>query len=155
MRSIVHQRGSARLTANITPMIDLTFLLIVFFVLVAQITEIERVAMDLPRPVDPASAPPPEEIRAILNLVPQDRDPSRIDALRVGDARFAADASGRAAFSAHLATLYREAPGLRLNVRADRRVEYREIEPILAAVTEAAASAGVAPRVNLVVVREP
>lgn len=154
MRGVVHQRGPARLVANLTPMIDLTFLLIVFFVLVAQISEVERVELDLPRPADPASAPPPEEIRAIINLVPDPTIPSRVAAMRIGSAEFANDRAGRDRFAAHLARLYRDAPALRLNVRADRRAEYRDVEPVLAAVTEGASRAGVPPRVNLVVVRE-
>lgn len=155
MRRVVHQRGPARLTANLTPMIDLTFLLIVFFVLVAQITETERVTLDLPQPEDPASVLPTEEMRAVLNLVPLADDRSRVESLRVGGASFPADADGRSQLTAHLASLYRDNPTLRLNLRADRMAEYREIEPILAAVTEAAGRVGVAPRVNLVVVRDP
>ena len=43
--STVYRRGPAAIEANLTPMIDMTFLLIVFFVLVSQISELEVVEM--------------------------------------------------------------------------------------------------------------
>ena len=46
--SSVFKRGNAKIEANLTPMIDVTFLLIVFFVLVSQIVEVENVPMSLP-----------------------------------------------------------------------------------------------------------
>jgi biopolymer transport protein ExbD len=41
--SLIYRRGPAQISANLTPMIDVTFLLIVFFVLVSQIVEVENV----------------------------------------------------------------------------------------------------------------
>ena len=40
--------ASARIEANLTPMIDVSFLLIVFFVLVSRISGGERTPMELP-----------------------------------------------------------------------------------------------------------
>ena len=56
--SKIHKRGTAELHANLTPMIDVVFLLIVFFVLVSQIVEVENVEMRLPELVEPATQPP-------------------------------------------------------------------------------------------------
>jgi hypothetical protein len=39
-------------------------------------------------------------------------------------------------------------------VWADRRIEYRFMEPVLRAIADGAARAGASPRINLVVVRE-
>jgi len=43
-------RGVSAINANMTPMIDVTFLLIVFFVVVSQIVDRDVVPMDLPTP---------------------------------------------------------------------------------------------------------
>ena len=68
--SAIHRKGLARIEANLTPMIDMTFLLIVFFVLVSRIVDLESADMDLPHPRDPASEPASEENRAVLNVMP-------------------------------------------------------------------------------------
>ena len=58
------ERGQVQ--ANLTPMIDVTFLLIVFFVLVSQIVEVENVDLNLPAPREPASVLPGALIPALL-----------------------------------------------------------------------------------------
>ena len=50
-------RDRPPVAANLTPMIDVTFLLIVFFVVVSQIVEVENVEMELPRPWAGTSPP--------------------------------------------------------------------------------------------------
>jgi len=65
-------RDSEPIAANLTPMIDVVFLLIVFFVLVSQIVEVENVDLDLPRPQDPASELPGEQPRIVINVLPDE-----------------------------------------------------------------------------------
>ena len=65
--SAVYKRGLAKVEANLTPMIDMTFLLIVFFVLVSQVVDNESADLELPRLTDPASEPASEENRAVIN----------------------------------------------------------------------------------------
>lgn len=154
MGRIVHPRGPARISANLTPMIDLTFLLIVFFILVSQITDRERVAVALPRPSEPASAAPTDPRRTVVNIVPREDAPAIIGSVVTGGLEFDVDGEGRQQLAAHLASLYRSAPQMRLSVRADRRLQYRYVEPVLRAIADGAMQAGVPPRVNLVVVRE-
>ena len=55
--SSIFRRGPAQAQANITPMIDVVFLLIVFFVLVSQIVDLESVDLDLPTPEHAATHP--------------------------------------------------------------------------------------------------
>ncbi len=64
------------IAANLTPMIDVTFLLIIFFVLVSQIVEVENADLDLPRPEQAASELPSEQSRVVIN-VPSGRTASR------------------------------------------------------------------------------
>jgi biopolymer transport protein ExbD len=151
----IHKRGPADLQANLTPMIDVTFLLIVFFVLVSQIVEVENVEMTLPELEEPATELPGEEQRAVINVVPGPA--GRASEYRLGGNAFAPDPDGIERLTGHLAGLLDAAPSLRVNLRADQHTEYEWVQPVLAAVTAAAArleGRRAVPRVNLVVVRE-
>ena len=65
-------RGVSTINANMTPMIDVTFLLIVFFVVVSQIVDRDVVQMDLPAPEQAVSGISEEPDRIVVNLVPAD-----------------------------------------------------------------------------------
>ncbi len=148
-------RQLREIQANLTPMIDMTFLLIVFFVLVSQITEVENVEMDLPAPRDPASVPPDDQARVVINVLPGPQGRAR--GYRLGSAVYSADAKGLEGLTSALAGLYQGNPALGVNLRADRGVQYSWIEPVFDAVAAAARKSGrpdVRGRMNLVVVKE-
>ena len=86
------RRGSSTsaINANMTPMIDVTFLLIVFFVVVSQIVDRDAVSMDLPAPVRSASGIPEEPLHVTVNLVPLEG--GEIAGIIVGGHVIAADA---------------------------------------------------------------
>ena len=143
------------IAANLTPMIDVVFLLIVFFVLVSQIVEVENADLDLPRPQDPASVLPDEQTRVVINVLPGHG--GEVSGYRMGQHRYVADTDGLRALATTLATLYRDNPSLGVNLRADRRTDYRWVELVFQAVSTAARLSGrddVRGRVSLVVVRE-
>ena len=54
-----------------TPMIDVTFLLIVFFVVVSQIVDRDAVPMDLPAPEHAIASIPEQSEHVVVNLVSQ------------------------------------------------------------------------------------
>ncbi len=149
------KRGPARVEANLTPLIDVTFLLIVFFVLVSQIVELENVDLDLPTPIDPVSELAGDEQRAVVNIVP--KPGGDILEYRLGGKSYGADRDGLKAITARLASMYENNPGLSVNLRADASTHYRWVEPVLQAVSSAALLSEremAVARVNLVVVRE-
>jgi biopolymer transport protein ExbD len=148
----MRRRGPADIHANLTPMIDVTFLLIVFFVLVSQIVEVENVELELPELPDPASAMAGEEQRVVVNVVPALDGTAR--AYRTGGVSFPADADGAIALGAAIERRFASAPNLRVSFRADRRTEHASIQPALDAIANAARRAGAAPRLNLVILRE-
>ena len=150
--SQVHRRGAAKIEANLTPMIDMTFLLVVFFVLVSQISEIENVEMELPMPQPSASAPPPEETRSVLNVLPG--EDGQAIGYRLNLIDFPLGEEGIESMRAELTRLYRTQPDLRINLRADRRTHQKNIDPVFGAINRAAREAdrNDAARVNLVVV---
>jgi biopolymer transport protein ExbD len=144
-----------RLELHLTPLIDLGFLLIVFFVLVARITSTERVPLTPPSPRDPLSEPPGDDPRLVLNILPVAEGAAFV----LGGERFRDDLPGRAALRERLADLYRVNPDLRINLRADRAVRYDRIEPAMRTISAAAADASVGrreairPSVQVVVLR--
>ncbi len=149
------RREHRQIEANLTPMIDVTFLLIVFFVLVTQIVDLENVEMDLPTPQEAASELFGDESRAVINVVPAAG--GRAGAYRLNHVTFGADPQSIELMTQTLAGLYRSNPALRVNLRADRGTYYQWVQPALEAVSAAARRSGHSEAiagVNLVVVRE-
>jgi biopolymer transport protein ExbD len=153
--SALFKQDRGQVQANLTPMIDVTFLLIVFFVLVSQIVEVENVDLDLPTPREPVSELPGEESRVVINVLPGAA--GKASGYRMGGRMYAAGTQGIEALTESLAARYSENPGLSVNLRADRTTQYLWIEPVFQAVSAAARLSGrpdVTGRVNLVVTRE-
>jgi len=148
------RHGPVAIEANLTPMIDMTFLLIVFFVLVSRIVESESAEMDLPILPDPRSAAPEEEQRVVINVVPGSG--GTVEEYRVGAATFPSGSLGMESLQRHLAGLLRVRPDAILNVRADRDTRYEHVEPVMDAIARASGQAGgdARPQVNLMIIRE-
>lgn len=138
--------------ANLTPLIDLSFLLIVFFVLVSQITSIENLPLALPRPDQSAARAPGDDPRVVVNVVP---GPGGAAAgYTLGRNEFPATAEGLGRLAGTIATAMRAQPATEINVRADRATEYRWVAPVMDAVGNALIESGVGrdrARVKLVV----
>lgn len=132
---------------NLTPMIDMTFLLIVFFILTSQISNVETAEeITLPEPRDSVAVEPAEEHRLIINLIPNAANRSRIAAMRLGFHTHAYDAAGRLALRDELLAAVKADSTLKIDIRADRDAAYSEVYPILRL-----ASASGARHVDLVV----
>lgn len=150
------RKEPADLSANLTSLIDVTFLLIVFFVLVSKINEVERWELELPTVRDPLSQSAEGEHRVVINVIPTTG--GRVASYRVGLAEFAGDDAGLSQMTDHLAGLYQTNPAIDVNIRADRATHYEFVEPVLQAVSTAAHKAGMGaaganPHINLVVTR--
>lgn len=141
------QPGAAKVRMNLTPMIDMTFLLIVFFILTSQISNVEVAEeIDLPEPHESVAAAPAEEHRMVINLIPDAENRSRVASMRLGFRTLAADSAGRRALRDELLAAVAADPSLKVDIRADRQAAYSEVYPILRL-----ASASGARRVDLVV----
>ena len=153
--SRIFRRGPARPLANLTPMIDVTFLLIVFFVVVSQIVDLESVDIELPAPDQPATHLPGEEPRAVVNVLPG--MDGRSLGYRLAGREYQPTPEGLAGLRESLVMLYQSTPAMRVNLRADRATDYRWISPVLKVIRQAAGMAEVGldgASLNLVVVRE-
>ncbi len=143
-------RGFAPISANLTPLIDLSFLLVIFFVLVLRISGAERVPLELPTPEDPVSELPEDDRRTVVSVVPDASDPTRAT-IQAGGRLFTLDEEGLDEFLAFVATARAAAPDAFLNVRADASLPYSAVRPVLEAIAD---SGGTPPKVQLVVRRE-
>ena len=143
-----------RTGANLTPMIDMTFLLVVFFILVSRITSVEQVPLELPSPTNPAANPAPEAPRLVAN-VPADDDGRAIGVL-LDQRTYELDQNGLDEFARTVATRLKAIPELQVNLRADRRIRYEVVEPVMNALARAGALAGRTEgvRINLVIQTE-
>ncbi len=140
-----------RTGANLTPMIDMTFLLVVFFILVSRITSVEQVPLDLPVPSDPAANPAPEAPRIVANVPANEK--GEATGILLDQMTYTLDDEGVEAFTRTVAVRLESIPELQVNLRADRRIRYEIIEPVMDALARAGALAGRADgvRVNLVI----
>ena len=116
---------------NMTPMIDVVFLLIIFFLVASNLARQEvQLELDLPE-AGTGQRPQQEDIRrVVINVLPEARAGKRI---MVG---------GRLVAEGELAQLIdyesrrasREVRGqLEVRIRSDRKVPYRVVEPLLVA----------------------
>ncbi|MCH2136006.1 MAG: biopolymer transporter ExbD [Phycisphaerales bacterium] len=138
---------------GITPLVDVVFLLIVFFVLVSRVVDLDRVPMDLPMPDPALSAPPMERSTAVVNVVPG--DDGEAAGYRLDGTTHATDQDGRNALRHALAAHLLADPTTAVVIRADRRARSGGVLPVLHLARRAAAEAGLAVpvRVELAVER--
>ncbi len=151
--SKVHKKGPTSPEMNMTPMIDVVFQLIVFFMLVNNIISEEAVLMIVPDLEDPKTRELGEEDRITVNVAPQNYDPSR----KIGDLNIPGEASlvkvGLKEYKIdemeQVTEALKEAKALNENIevllRADSGLFYDEVQPVMQAIT----TAGIV-KVNLV-----
>ena len=153
--SKVFQRGTVKPEMNMTPLIDVTFLLIVFFMLVSNIVANESVPMVVPKLDDPRTRQLGEVEKVVVNIAPATytgdaRLTSPLD--HPGQARFVQVGAGDRFDMGNLAGLtealrqeVQARPDVQVLLRADAALYYDQVQPVMDAIT--AAGVGV---VNLV-----
>lgn len=135
MISRVYQRGPVTVQANLTPLIDIVFLLITFFMLVAQIQRTRLEAMTLPRLPASESAPSAPDGDAVVNVLPI--GPSgEMRGYRLGARTFAESPEGLASLVEALRSESLSAPNTRVLVRAARTELYERVHPLLEAIAQ-------------------
>jgi biopolymer transport protein ExbD len=120
---------SATLNANMTPMIDVTFLLIVFFVVVSQIVDRDAVSMDLPSPDHAVAGIPDKQNRVVVNIVPLEG--GEVAGIMVGGHTIAWDAMHELA--AIVDTRVRGG-ATEVHLRADRATKYVYVHHVIEAI---------------------
>lgn len=125
---------------GITPLVDVVFLLIVFFVLVSRVVDLDRVSMDLPAPNPAATLPRGEHSVAVVNVVPG--DDGRTLGYRLNGSMYAADSGGQASLGDALTAELQADSTTAVLIRADRDARSSTVLPVLHAARRAAAQAG-------------
>ena len=123
----LHARPSV--SFNMTPMIDVVFMLIIFFMLVSNFASVENLELDLPDPDHSQAAKVKLTDRVVINcLLSAPWSPSTSGAVySVGPMRVASLEE----LSDRLAAAKAATPGLQVVLRADRRLPYSAVRQVM------------------------
>ena len=154
-KSQVYQRGAGGgVDFNMTPMIDVTFQLILFFILVGQVASEELAKMELPQP-DTSQAIKQEEavtpnhavVNVVLDAEAESAPPGSLKAgmvgfYQVGTTQVQPDVDARKrltslieARKAELTESQRES--FYVEIRSDKRIHFEQVVPVLLAASDA------------------
>ncbi len=108
-----------------TPMIDVTFLLLTFFMLASHFAAAEKTDVDLPKPDDNQAVNPRIKQKIIINVLYA--GPQSEPALMLGPVPVASlsELAGR------LEVIGRDNPGREVLLRADRRLGYGQVRRVM------------------------
>lgn len=124
-----HRPSAPPPSFNATPMVDVIFLLTIFFMLVTRFSSAEQVRMQLPQPTESRARVTkiPERIVINCRLAPAG-DPLGRDVLySVGPN----PPEPLDTLSDRLAAMKRDAPKLSAVIRADRRLQYADVRAVM------------------------
>jgi biopolymer transport protein ExbD len=121
-----------------TPLIDVVFLLIVFFVLVSRIVDEDRPRLDLPSPVPPATLISPQGPKLIVSVV---SDGSGAWQYHLAGADMTANRDGAEMLERSVAAQLRRAPETAIQVRAGQTTPWEIVSPVLQAARAAGRAA--------------
>jgi len=143
--SQVFQRGPVSPGMNLTPLIDVVFLLIIFFMLVNQIVADRNVKMIVPAPTDPQTREVRDDRPVIVHVAPQPytaqtrpdplRHPGEAAFVQVGSTRLPLGRLGE--LTAALRAQRAARPDLEVVIRSDLALYYRDVRPVIEAVRDA------------------
>ncbi len=127
-------RPRASLTFNMAPMIDVVFLLIIFFVLVSTFASAENIPMELPHPDHSQALNLKLTDRAIINV--QLLDPEAPETSPVAYSLGPNRPESAASIAERLRWHKRVVPEVKVIIRADRRVRYGDVREMMEIVAE-------------------
>jgi len=123
----VHKKPDDEVGFQLAPMIDMTFLLLVFFMVTTKISK-EQVKVDIKLPTA-SNATIPNDL--------SDRDIISIDGS--GQYFIGQQPADKKQLTAHLKTRFKNTPPLRLYVRADAKTPGKQIKELMKIASEAGA----------------
>lgn len=122
-----HERGGGLI--NLTPMIDVTFLLLTFFMLATHFASVERTEVELPRPDHNQAVDRRFPEKVTINMVFEGED--RPPAFAIGPGRL----DSLATLAARLNEVGRTNPDTQVILRADRRLPYGLVRQVMEVIT--------------------
>ena len=147
--SRIYRRGSRSPQMNMTPLIDVTFLLIIFFLLVNNIIAEQDIELLVPQVDQPQVIPLDEQGRLTINIVPDfdktnsqrlaSKNPLRVNGnatrIKVGFQEFSI--VNLSALTEFLIQAKAARPKLKIVLRADAATEYRYVAPVIESIAAA------------------
>ena len=128
-----------KVSINLTSMMDVTFLLIVFFILVSNFSQQTLPPLKVPAPTTPSVALLPDGgiDRAVVNVVPDENRPGYAQLINYNGNNLGLGSDAYRQLAALLAQAYELNPEVRIDLRADKTLRYDEVQPVMQAITEA------------------
>ena len=119
---------------NAIPMVDVIFLLTIFFMLVTRFSSAEQVPMELPKPTDSQASVVRMPERVVINcrLADPDDPTGRSVLYSIGPNQ----PRPLYVIAERLAALKRESPALKVVLRADRRLRYADVRAMMRVIAE-------------------
>jgi len=153
----VHKRGAVAPAMNITPLIDVVFLLSIFFMIVTKIGSDERTPMIVPQLQDPQAEKLEAPRRVLVNVarvepnLDQRKDqmsgpdkydhlagPGQAEYVKVGGyKKFKLTPEGMKQVTEVLKADKKEHGKVEVLLRADSALHYRQVAPVMNAITQA------------------
>ena len=120
-----HRRPPARMGVNLTPLVDVIFMLTIFFMLVSRFSSAEQVPMELPRPdhshAKVVKMPERVVINCRLATAAGPGEPAVLYSIGPNQPE------SLAVISERLAAMKTQSPDMKVVVRADRRIHYAHV----------------------------
>ena len=127
------RESASRVAFNFTPLIDVMFLLTIFFMLVAKFTASEHLPLQLPNPEESLARASRGRDRVVINC--RSTEPSE-GAARVSYSLGPNRAESLAAISDRIAAMKAATPNLSVLIRADRRLAYEDVRSVMRMVSQ-------------------
>lgn len=118
-------RSAGDIRLNLTALVDVTVLLLTFFMVVNQFASAERIEMQIPRPDGSLAQDKRVAEPAVINIL--DRGPGQPPGYQIGPIRV----DSLSELSRQLAEAKRHAPQLEVVLRADKRLSYRQVREVM------------------------
>jgi biopolymer transport protein ExbD len=121
---------------NMTPLIDVTFQLIIFFMVVSNLIGQEAVPMRVPMLENPQTRQLGESDRVVVNVLPA--DDGKMPWVQIGLTRLRG--SDRQGISKALEQMVAHNADVQVVLRADGSLDYQQVRPVMQAIRDAGVS---------------
>jgi biopolymer transport protein ExbD len=119
------RRSSSAWSFNMTPLIDVTFLLLTYFMLASHFASAEKPDMKLPRPDDSQAVEKLQDNKIIINLL------YKADATEPQLMFGPMAVASMTELSERLTNLAQHNPSVEVTLRADRRLHYGDVKKVM------------------------
>jgi biopolymer transport protein ExbD len=128
------RQSTGVLAFNATPLVDVIFLLTIFFMLVSHFSSAEQVTMELPKPIGSRAevAKMPDRVTINCRLADPDDEAGRDVLYSVGPNL----PEPLSVISDRLGAMKRDVPALKVVVRADRRLRYVDVRRVMRVIAQ-------------------